>query len=375
MNWIKEHKVTVFVIILFVGIVLSPLVLHNQTYPMVSGDTEHHIDNIFQMQNGENVYLYAGELIIGKIVILIDKVTDKGLMDSFLFINYLALAGIVLTLVLVAGKLVNKKAGLLVIPVALFCTQSILKLFAWGTIFSIINMYIILPIALFMLVRWFIKKQKMYLIASFVMFGLFGAFHPTAIYVPLAFAIFFPAYMFVKRNDGRRELLKIGALGVGIITIVLVSAYFAQPVITGIVSHSVAIVTTGSSDVAYPVITFMNFIFSFVTMATLGILIISIAGIIQYRKEMKMTNGTQTFLWIIACFIPPMAIMAFTEVMVAPARSCADMSTMIAIIAACLAGILLTHKKSMMLTGIILLLVGIGMVPTLATWFGLVGEI
>jgi len=373
--WAK-HKGAITILAVFGLVLLVRGIFTNSIYPASTGDTANHLAVIDAISRGDwGSWAYLGEVIVGVPVLLVAKTFGLDIATVFLVAEYLLLFGIGYSLYFVVSSLVNKKAAMLTILLAMLCTPSIFRLFSSGTIFSAVNMCLILPLAIYFLVKLVATRRKIYIIPTSVLVVLFSVFHPSGMSLMFAAGAFFVGYVAYKLIRGyRRQALVYGCLGIGVVGINLaVVALIQHPfgkfmgeVGTGLVGFVKNITSTS-------IISIGQFTFDFITLAPLAILVVAIVGLIQYRKLVKWSNETRLYLLMLSSFVPFLIIGAFTNLTVDPWRHALDLSVILAIVAACLAGIVLTAKKSMLFIVVIMGLVGLGMIPTLSTFFELQG--
>jgi hypothetical protein len=111
-----------------------------------------------------------------------------------------------------------------------------------------------------------------------------------------------------------------------------------------------------------------QFAVDFITVAPLGVLCAVIVGLIQFRKSIRISAETKVFLAMLLAFLPFFIVGTFTGIAIDQWRHAIDLSVILAVIAACLAGILLTCRKTPTFTVIILGITAFGMIPTLSTF-------
>ena len=366
----SKNKAIIAIIIVFGLVVFGQLLLMDNSFPVTTGDFNRHAN---AKVDGEEM-LYLGEWLLALVVANATKVLDTSLSSFYLWANYIILFGIGTVLCLVISNTVNKKAGLLTIPIAMFCTQSLLKLFAWGTIFSIANMFLVLPLTLLFLAKWLTQKKVIYALLSLVSLIVFSLFHPSSLYLPFALGIFlagFALYKTIKKQQ--KEAIVTYSTGGAVLSLHF-ALVFSSPILfggltDGVTSRLLATIQNGLQMTLSPI----EFLYIYLSPATLGIACVAIAGLLQYRREIIVKEETKLSLLMFISFMPALAIGTFTNLAFEMSRHAADLSTVVAIVTACLAGIVLTSHKSKLLTIVIIGIVSIGTVPTLATWFGVQG--
>lgn len=181
-------------LIILLLIILLPPAVHGYVYPNKGDDTAVHLGAIEMMSPGSLPQMaYWGQAIVGVPMKFVSDLTGWGLDGIYLWWSYTMLALVGVVLYLVVGSLVNRWAGIIAAVMVLFVTQGVMYLFHYGQIFDIVNMFVILPIAVWFLVRWLAGKGSQWEngIMSVGMFALFSIFHSSGEYAPYALGLFF----------------------------------------------------------------------------------------------------------------------------------------------------------------------------------------
>lgn len=378
-----NNKLTTIYLAVFCLIIIAPPLVYGYIYPTTGDDSAMHLRVIDVVSRGETTnFAYFGQAVTAHSISALNKWFGVSVDDLFLWFNYLALVAIGATLYYVLTKLVNRWAALLVIPLAIFCTQSILKVFQCGTIFHIINMYVILPLAIYFMVKWLTGDKVYQAVISLGLFSLFSVFHTTALYLPFAIGLFFVliiAYKLLKRN--RNKLIKIVGFGTTVIGLNLVLSWPLLPSSQKVISEaSKSVVDAGKSIVGLPAATpiydipklhptIAGFLASYLGFITLFVLAFSIAVLIAQRGKIKWSPTTKLLITSLVCFVLVLTPIIFMGLGPDPIRLALDLATIIAIITACLVGMTLTVNKKRLIVPIYSLLILVGVLPSLMGWF------
>jgi len=380
----KAHKVLgPLLIAVFVVVIILPLLIYGYVYPTAGDDSAQHLLVIDAVSKGEAVnFLYWGQAIVAYPIRFLSKWTEVSTDNLFLWFNYLALIAVGITFYFVLSRLVNRWAGLLAVPITIFCTHSILRQFYFGTIFNIINMYVILPLAIFFAIRWFTEYRLYQALVSLLLFVTFSVFHTTALYLLPFIASFFVVivvYKLLKRD--RTKLVKTACFGACVIGLSLVLVRllpYSQTLTTQATTRAAGVVTTTPTIASVPTaiaptssaVTLGNFLSYGLGPTTLVILCLSIAALIMYRKKLMLTRSSKLFIVALACFAIVLLPASFTQLSDYAYRQALDLSSILAIATACLAGVAMTVDKTKLFTSIVIVLVICGSIPHLISWFG-----
>ncbi len=180
----NNRTIAIVLAILCVIIVLPPII-HGYIYPTGGDDSAHHLNIIRQITLTHPIpahHLYDGEWMVGYPLIVIQSFLHVPLTASFLWFNYLALIGVVLTSYFVFARLCGRTTGLLAAAVALFLSETIF-LFQAGAVFNLINMGIIFPWMVYWgITAWETKSWRRFGIALALLI-LFTFFHVSGRYI------------------------------------------------------------------------------------------------------------------------------------------------------------------------------------------------
>lgn len=130
-------------------------------------------------QGQKGVILYPAQYLFGWVFGQADKVLHVNPQTVMLWFMFLTLAGVALTLY-VFGRMIND-SGWLLLLIPLLCTTAILGLFAYGVVYSIFNMYIVLLWAILFMVKGLETRKIKWFTAGTVAFVLFLVLHPMPI--------------------------------------------------------------------------------------------------------------------------------------------------------------------------------------------------
>ncbi len=393
---LKKYKFDIIILLIFAVVILAPILYQGYIYPSLGDDSAAHMRTIDKIAAGDLApdTMYLGTIIAGIPIRLFSKLTGISTNSLFLWFSFLSLAAVAVTIYFVTRSFVGKQAALLATILAIFCTQSILALFLFGVIFNIINMYIILMLGIYFLVKFLNERKPWQAVASGGLASIFSIFHTTALYLPyVALPLIGLASLYYLIQKKRRDMLEVSFFGgIAVAASVLLSkiflpgfslagvtsspstiAYMADPpAFPGTATGQLPAAAESAAESVVRVIefspTFGEYIIEYLSPATLAILIASVIGLIIYRKKVKWSSETKLFIGILSCFGAATLIGSLSGLVPAPVRLMLDSSTLFAIVAGCLAGVLLVTIKSRIFTCTILAVIVIGIVPTMTTW-------
>jgi len=353
-------KVSLY-LLLFSLILVAPLIQNHHTQIDKSTDIVQHTAVIQSIVDGKSLpwIVYVGEVVVGYPLAGIVKVTGVDVRTVYVWFNFIALIGAALSLFFVTRKLVGKTASWLSIPITMFCSVSLLAQFTSGIIFNVINMYIILPWALYFVVKWITKKRWPYLLSSIIMLGVFFIFHATGIYLPFGMGLFFALAIIYRIFKGRYASFKpIMMLCVPLVVIGAILATKYLPMLKFMGSDM---------GMDYNTVSLFQFVRLNLGYVTTGLLCLAGYGYITVRKQIQLSTETKLFGLLLLCFVLPLSVGMFLNISASSARMALDLASIIALLVACMLGVLIERKRGWLRDATIYLTIA-GVVITLFSW-------
>lgn len=371
----NRRIVYVILLVIMVAVLIMPMLTHNSIVKLIEDSSD--MDTHLRVINGElNIARYYGAIILGYILNLIIHSDVSG--TAYLWFNFVALVAVALGLIYITRQLVNKEAAMLIIPVALFCTTGILALFQYGVIFNIINMYLILPFALYFTVRWFVGGKYWNAIVAIALVALFSVTHYTALYLPyaigLAIVLSGVYVVVVKKSKHLKKIIPFGAviiilnLGLSFMFLRNAGALHRQAIpfllrIPETIYVEVSSLVLTSFEIGIGSVLLMH-----LSLVTISILAISAIGLFLLRKDVVLSQGSKIFLFILGCFIVVMSCGLIVSGIAGTNRLAIDLATVIAIFTACIAGIVLKTRSYGWSSMLFVAIVTFGVVPNIVEW-------
>lgn len=349
-------------------IVMMPLLLHNDILDSIVGsaDMKAHTDVVRQYSVASNTdgTLYWGQKALAVIMSPLGKSIN---LDTFyLWLSFLVLIIMIVTLYYVVRKLAGRTSALLVLPMILFCTPSIISLFKYGVIFSIINMYIILPIALLLGIYWVTKRKIYYLLSSLVVFTLFSAFHFTSMYLPYGLGLAIVVYLIyaiVRRQWGYVKPVLLLGIPVILLNIVM-TALLMDSRIAEVGGYSLNI---NGNNILSMLQVITSHIYLVPVLLLCGIFIVWLP-----RYGMKnMGAKINAYLIILISFVIVLfggIMLEITTNILYINRMATDLAVLLTIAVACVIGYILDSKKSKPLSYAVYGIVCFGSIPVITMW-------
>ncbi len=350
---------------LFCLIILLPPIIHGYVYPNIGDDTAMNLDTLDKIKIGAPVLAvpYCAYYIIGYPLDIITRIFDVSNDILFFWFNYLALIGIGVSLFFIFKNLISLSAGLLALILPIFTSYSVLLLFYSGVIFNIINMGIILPLACYCTIKWWMTRSKRYAIGAVCLYSLFAVFHSTGVYLPfivLAGLILLIIYKRVKRQP----ILK-GQI------VFIVAVVFCGGVLFALfhpILDRLSVVMTASSEGISGLLLLQESLLHYMSPAVLAIIIVSIillAG--KYQHILVAEKLTVALFGLSAIIMLPPMLFRWSPL---PIRQGMDFAILLSIVAVALVGIVIRLNKSRVVAMVLVGLVLGGAVINMSHWLG-----
>jgi hypothetical protein len=312
---------------------------------------------------------YNAYYIVGYPLDLIANIFHTNKDVLFFWFNYIVLFGIGLSLFYILKNLINLATGLLTLLIPIFASYSILLLFYSGVIFNLINICIILPFAIYFMIKYIQTIKAKYAVGSVLMFALFSIFHITGIY--LSFMVIgglFLYVLYVWRTKQRitKKYLIIGSLlvifSVGMFILKNRISLGVESIMVGGNSNASGSIMVGINPSAnesikgFPLIeqTFMYYLSPMV----LAVIILCFIRIFNLYKKI---NNIEKLLIIIFLLLSltmlPAMFGIFSPI---PLVQGLDFAVFFSILATILVGIILRMDKNIVIPVILIVLIGFG---------------
>lgn len=298
-----------------IGLMIVPAITHNHIYEVFITQTDlpYHRGIIDAVTNGRPIgdTNYLGEAIIGWILGLVSRLLHLDpqlLFVSFLFLSFLAV-GVTLYYF---GKLIGGViTAWFMLIIGCLCTTSIPTLFSWGTVYSAINMYLILPWAIVLLALWYSRRKLVYLFGGLALLVVFSGFHLTSLYLPYAVGVFLSGFVIwgIVKKKKRQDMVLYGGIALAVLVLNIVIALLVfQPQAISYLNESgktsMGVMISQTRNVWQFIYQFLNV---YLRPATTVIGIICLGSLIYYRKRI-------TFSPTVKAALPMLGALAFVLV-------------------------------------------------------------
>lgn len=335
-------------------LLVSPLLTKNHIYTKIisGGDFASHLRAITAVANGDSpAYVpYLGESIFARVlgwISLLFHIEPTTVFWGFLIISILAIGFSMFNF----GKLLGgTSTAWLALLITMLCTTTILEYYSGAIIYSVINMFLILPWAIMAISYWYAYKKKVYLICGLASFALFSGFHLTSLYLPYWAAAFLAAltvWGLIKKNIWD-QILKASLL---IITILGINLIITQ---LSFKPTTLSFLNDGGGERLTIAINRLNWnyltlawdyiyytIMRYIKLATFIIGFFSLPLLLYYRKKVFLNLETQITLFALTIIGGVLLVGAVLKFSPNPDRQQLDSAGIIAMIVAILLGQLL----------------------------------
>lgn len=376
MMLLKNHKLlTVLYFVVLIAVILIPMLTQNDIITTIKdgSDMQAHLNVIKDIHDGNKIYpIYFGQVIFGY---LLSPFGDSPHLESiYLWVNFIVLIGMVFTIYYIVRKLFGNMSAYLVIPMIIFGSTGIISLFRYGTLFALINMYIILPFAIYFLVRYLDSSKVKYLISSIFLFILFSVFHSTSVYLFASmglFAVGMMIYYLVKKSFKRMGVV-LGIFVFSLAIVMLLSSLFSHNSVASLLSSS-NILSSDKYYIGFDPAYDSTMMIRHLSVTIAFILLVSLVLLAKFKYYEQLDKKQSYFIIIIGCFIVTICgaiAMRITHDIIFINRLMLDATTLITIGTACLTGFVLNQYKNKLLNWAIAIMVIGGSIPLLRMWVG-----
>jgi hypothetical protein len=157
--------------------------MYDYVYPNNGDDSSLHLAYFDALGKGNSVgYGYLGRPIVGYPIVWLNKLLGVSIDTQFLWVNFIVLWLVGISVFALVAKMADWQAGLLSIPLVMFCTPSVLNLFDTGAIFDLMTVGVVFPLAM-LCITYSITRRKLYwIIPTVVLLCLAVALHTMVIF-------------------------------------------------------------------------------------------------------------------------------------------------------------------------------------------------
>ena len=343
------NRLAIAYLIIMPIVLLIPLFMHNDIVKTieVSSDMRAHI-GVIQGTN-ENIS-YFGQKIVKYIFSPIAN--SENIKTYYLLFNFVVLIGVFYNIFFVFKSIIGLHGAYIASFSSLFLSSNILGLFKFGVIFNIINVYIIFPLALYHLIRWFTDGKLHHGIVSLLLFCLFSVFHYSGYYI-LPFAVAWILIWFIrgivthKWDNYKKKIAVIIVASAGFIYMISKSAWLVNFQIPS------------TQPIQY----------LFIHLSPIVIVMLFMGLIIYIRNGLNINPKSKRLICKLGYCCSVLFLALLFMVTKDFNRVAMDLSGMLTLLTAGIAGVIcLSGKRN--LTVAIYSLIMIGAIPNLIIWVG-----
>lgn len=359
-----NKKIILITYILLVSlIIIMPMLRNNGIVHniRISSDMDAHLG----VAQGNNEHLLYGGQIVLKYV-LKPFVNSDYLDTAYLWFNFVIVLLVAFLVTYIFRRLVPNGNYWVVVPIFLFSSTGILALIKYGVIFNVINMYLILIGAIFLIVEWLHDSNILKLLFASLLLVVFSLLHYTMIYlIPITIlcVVVYLIWALSKHRTGniKKALLICGiSVGISIMALFVYMNMFSNGIITTSTSNIIGSISFSHvlSDVLLKTQVLINHI-------SVPVLILLVIGCIYWGQK---SSKEKTFLYIIGICAVALLGGYYLEINKDYNRLALDASTMIGIFTAFLIGSTLKYFKKRPLNIVIWTLILVGCIPNIIRW-------
>ncbi|KKM96876.1 hypothetical protein LCGC14_1173750 [marine sediment metagenome] len=225
----NKKYIIAIVLLIYTLIIFLPPLLHGYVYPNNGDDTAFHLIYFDRLQvEGYSLSNYLGQDMIGKMLLWINKITWFSMDKMYLWFNYIVLWLVGISCFALVSKAIEWKAGLIAIPVVMFMTPSTLNLFDTGAIYDLATVGVIVPLFLLCVVMYAKSRKWEWLVPAVLMAGFAFAFHSMVI------GAIFGAESIEPSPHISEFIIKLMGFVVAVVLFVLLAMFIYKPALSSL---------------------------------------------------------------------------------------------------------------------------------------------
>lgn len=308
-------------LVAYTVVIFLPPVLFNYSYPNNGVDSYWHIKRIEDISKGLVPYstFYYGDYIVGYPLILLSKIGIP-IATSFMWFNFLMLWLVGISCYLLLSTMFTKSVGLLSLPIVL-SSPAIMNLYDTGALYNLITVGIVLPLSIISVIE-ILNGRKRYIPTLVVLINLGIFLHSIGIFSLMALEM-------QNQANGIQAQVYIPE---------------PKPVLQDILWIA-----------GRPMIVMM---------------LALMAYIIMKWKSIKWTYKLKCAFIILSVLAALFSALALIDITGFPTRFAINLGITITILTMCLAGLVLTLLKNVLLKQVIPLSMIMSGIPILLTYYG-----
>ncbi len=338
MKFLTNKKVIVPICFaIFILIVILPPIMYGYIYPNLGDDSATHLSRISKIVIGQPLVVerYGGYIYIGYPLVLVSNLTHISQMALWNWFNCLILIVVGAVFYFIVSKLFNWKFGLLALAMT-FISASVLEYVYWGVVFNLINVAIFMPMLIYLVSCWLVKRRIYQLVLILLLTALIVTFHTSGVYVP--FTILLAVFIYIAYKIYKKErwltapvLLGLGIVIVGVIGVALISrSYVIKQFVSLLTQLTHADVGSREEVMRNLSISFVPYIMYFVTIPLIAILGVSLYAL--HGKWAKISGQVKSFLFMSVCLLVVLGLMGFAKLSTDPTRQEVDFAIILSIV-------------------------------------------
>jgi hypothetical protein len=299
-------------ILIFILCIIPPLVYDYQ-YASCGDDSYFHMERVDEIE--EQGISIPDSRYIGQNATWLWLKPFGGTDYTFMWFNWLAMAGAMLAIYLWGRGLVGKQAGLAMMVCAVMVAPAMLDLFHNGTIYNIINLYIFGLGTSFCLLRWLEKGRLYHFTVSILLLMIISLYHSSSSLVTLAsiglFLVGLMAYSLYRKDYTKLKKLVIYLFS--LMAVFALVGHSLNPELNRLTEQVTSGNLTGklmqNTPEGSPNDNLPMAYWLFKVWSPWLLILMAVSGIILYRAKAKLDGR---LLWLMGSFCCVLGVGAFT---------------------------------------------------------------
>ena len=346
-SWIKNnwHLLALVVMMLVVAI---PFFIADRQFPAQADDTTRFIEEV---QSGQHAGYYLKHLSIP--IVKLAEHAGCSPAKAFQWFDLMVVLVVMVVLYFVFSRLVSKWAALMSVYLSVFCSMGITMLFYSGTIFSVVNVFIILPLGLYFVIRWLVHQRVYQAVLGGLLLAAFSVGHPTGMYLLPILLIFFAIVLCAKRYRNGKT--------VAVFVVIVIATACSIP----------AAYTEIRARLAEPtvMVSVSEFVMKYVRVVVALLLAFAVLLLVKKKDILTAASGQHSVQLLAAVLLSAVLVLipiAFLGLNLG--RSILDLAGILALLTACLLGMCVQQDKTRVLAPALWCVALVGSAPMLRMW-------
>lgn len=359
--------------LVYIAIVILPSIIHHYVYPNNNDDTILFLNII--LANGLHNpfaahFVYAGYIYLCYPLLWFSHIAHLNFYTVWVWFNILIMVPIGCVLYFIGAKLIDWKAGLMMLLFPIFVSGGIVSYETTGVLFSLILTTILMPLLIYCVVQYLLKRRVYLLILVIILAIVTSTFHTTGLYVPIVAGVALVGFIIYKlaKKEFTKSYIKLCLFVLIVLVIGLGAIFILNPQSVDFVGKLFGVIT-GSQTIwqrqySLPAWYWLT---AFVSLPIIAVIGVSLFIIV--KNKVQLSNQIKLYLYLLVCWVVVLLILGYGRLSPDPIRAELDTSIAIGLLGTLLFGIALPKIKDKTILLALSILIFGGLAMQLHYWF------